>query len=194
MAFLRALAAASCLVDACVQACYPGQKPCGHPHPNRCCGIPTGKAPAPAHVTVAVDPKNVTHQTNPLFNGCHSDSGFTHQPRGFYAQMVLGESFEGLNLTAAEFALQTRGRGSTRQHEVPVAAHPVPSPGSPRNPWSAYHAPTADATAWIDPSRGFHGRSSLSLGYTSGSGVAGLANRGLANEGLVFEAGKEQGC
>ena len=27
--------------------------------------------------------------------GCHSDSGYTHQPRGFYAQLIYGESFEG---------------------------------------------------------------------------------------------------
>ena len=47
---------------------------------------------------MTVDPKNVTHQVNELFNGCHSDSGYTHQPRGLYAQMVLDESFEGFGL------------------------------------------------------------------------------------------------
>ena len=61
-------------------------------------------------------------QINPLFNGCHSDSGFTHQPRGLYAQMILGESFEGLNLSAADFS-SARGAG------------PSQSPGSSRNPW-----------------------------------------------------------
>ena len=30
-----------------------------------------------------------------MCQGCHSDSGFTHQPRGFYAQLIYGESFEG---------------------------------------------------------------------------------------------------
>ena len=44
----------------------------------------------------------MTHKVNPLFNGCHSDSGYTHQPRGLYAQMVLGESFEGLGPKLAE--------------------------------------------------------------------------------------------
>ena len=44
--------------------------------------------------TVTVDPANRTHQINLLFMGCHSDSGYTHQPRGFYSQMVFGESFE----------------------------------------------------------------------------------------------------
>jgi hypothetical protein len=31
--------------------------------------------------------------------GCHSDSGYTHQARGLYAQMIVGESFEGLSRT-----------------------------------------------------------------------------------------------
>ena len=44
---------------------------------------------APIHIDV--DPTNVTHTVNPLFMGCHSDSGYTHQPRGFFAQMILGE-------------------------------------------------------------------------------------------------------
>ena len=26
--------------------------------------------------------------------GCHSDSGFAHTERNFYAQMIYGESFE----------------------------------------------------------------------------------------------------
>ena len=55
-----------------------------------------------ASVTITVDPKNVTHKVNPFWNGCHSDSGYTHQPRGLYAQMVLGESFEGLKPSNAE--------------------------------------------------------------------------------------------
>eukprot|EP01046_Picozoa_sp_COSAG06_P040714 COSAG06_NODE_4955_length_3833_cov_2.419657_3_plen_92_part_00 len=60
---------------AAVHAYLPGQSPCGHPHKTRCCGIPNGPVPAPTPVAVSVDPKNVTHQINPLFNGCHSDSG-----------------------------------------------------------------------------------------------------------------------
>ena len=30
-----------------------------------------------------------------MYMGCHSDSGYTHQPRGFYSQLVFDESFEG---------------------------------------------------------------------------------------------------
>ena len=59
----------------------------------------SGSAPiAVVTVVVTVDPKNVTHTVNELFNGCHSDSGYTHQPRGLYAQMVLDESFEGFDV------------------------------------------------------------------------------------------------
>ena len=58
-----------------VLGCLPGQTLCGHPHKDKCCGVPTGPVPPPVAVTVSVDPKNLTHQINPLFNGCHSDSG-----------------------------------------------------------------------------------------------------------------------
>ena len=31
---------------------------------------------------------------NELTMGCHSDSGFAHEPRALYSQMIMGESFE----------------------------------------------------------------------------------------------------
>eukprot|EP00756_Hemistasia_phaeocysticola_P055443 Hpha_TRINITY_DN31388_c0_g1::TRINITY_DN31388_c0_g1_i1::g.194447::m.194447 len=43
---------------------------------------------------VTVDPANVTHQVSNFTLGCHSDSGYTHQPRGLYSQLIYGESFE----------------------------------------------------------------------------------------------------
>jgi hypothetical protein len=67
--------------------------------------------PAPPSVTIQAD--NVTHAVNRRFMGCHSDSGeaalleysvppmtllnsagYTQQPRGFYSQLIFGESFE----------------------------------------------------------------------------------------------------
>lgn len=48
--------------------------------------------PPPPNVTVFAN--EVTHTVNKLFVGCHSDSGYTHQPRGFYSQLIFGESFE----------------------------------------------------------------------------------------------------
>ena len=39
-----------------------------------------------AQAIIAVD-ANATHPVSPFYLGCHSDSGFVHQPRGLYAQM-----------------------------------------------------------------------------------------------------------
>ena len=47
-----------------------------------------------AAITVTVDPSHVTHDINPLFMGCHSDSGYAHEPRALYSQMIFGASFE----------------------------------------------------------------------------------------------------
>ena len=35
-----------------------------------------------------------THTVNPLYMGCHSDSGFGHQVRSLYSNLLSGESFE----------------------------------------------------------------------------------------------------
>eukprot|EP00658_Telonema_sp_P-2_P038649 TRINITY_DN27689_c0_g1_i2.p1 TRINITY_DN27689_c0_g1~~TRINITY_DN27689_c0_g1_i2.p1 ORF type:complete len:676 (-),score=152.23 TRINITY_DN27689_c0_g1_i2:251-2278(-) len=43
--------------------------------------------------TVTVDIDAVTHQISELAMGCHSDSGYAHQARGFYSQMIVGSSF-----------------------------------------------------------------------------------------------------
>ena len=51
-------------------------------------------ARSPAATTVSVSAGAETHPVNPLFMGCHSDSGFVHQARGFYSQLIFGESFE----------------------------------------------------------------------------------------------------
>ena len=48
---------------------------------------------AAATFTITVGAKP-THTVNPLYFGCHSDSGFTHQVRSFSSQMIFGESFE----------------------------------------------------------------------------------------------------
>ena len=34
------------------------------------------------------------HPVSRFYMGCHSDSGYSHQPRGLYSQLILGESFE----------------------------------------------------------------------------------------------------
>lgn len=292
-------------------------------------------------VTVRVNPKNVTHKVNPLFNGCHSDSGYTHQPRGLYAQMVLGESFEGLGpkpndgddaLTAGvaafpigktislaplsstnllirhcsfqafvatcpcdadfdftvvkglsgvagsisfrsvnypamflgavgagkgeetratlvkgatpdkaslswmpepglsdktKFSFKTLSKtaamaggyltstskstgncaGGVNKGDVVLAKAPTnkadatweththppppPPPPPPLSPWGGFSSGTAVGTASIVSTESFHGKDSLSLKMTAGSGIVGMSNRGLGHEGLVFEASKE---
>ena len=44
--------------------------------------------------TIAVDATKPTHEVNKLYMGCHSDSGFGHQVRSFYSNLLSGESFE----------------------------------------------------------------------------------------------------
>lgn len=45
-------------------------------------------------ITVTINATAPTHTVNPLFMGCHSDSGFGHQVRSFYSNLLSGESFE----------------------------------------------------------------------------------------------------
>ena len=51
-------------------------------------------APLASPVSISVDATRKTHTVNKHFLGCHSDSGYTHQPRGFYSQMIVDASFE----------------------------------------------------------------------------------------------------
>ena len=52
------------------------------------------RAHAGASVVVRVDATQPTHTVNPLYMGCHSDSGFGQQVRSFYSNLLYGESFE----------------------------------------------------------------------------------------------------
>jgi hypothetical protein len=45
-----------------------------------------------AHISIDASAQGTP--INPLYMGCHSDSGFVHQVRGFSSQMIFGESFE----------------------------------------------------------------------------------------------------
>lgn len=113
-----------------------------------------------------------SHRINPHYLGCHSDSGFTHQVRGFSSQMIFGESFE------APQANCTPGRSS--------------------DAWSFYStchscgASSSIVNSTVKPA--MHGASSRRLAITSaaaqGPTIAALRNRGLGNEGLYLEGGK----
>ena len=111
-----------------------------------------------AAATIAVDATKPTHEVNRLYMGCHSDSGFGHQVRGFYSNLLSGESFE-----------------------------PEPSVT-----WGqTLLPPSANANVTLEgKGAGMHGQTALRLSYRSGSGLAGLANRGFRNEGLSLEASR----
>ena len=48
-------------------------------------------------VTVDVDLSSSTHVVNPLYLGCHSDTGYVQTARGLYSQLILDESFVSSN-------------------------------------------------------------------------------------------------
>ena len=51
-------------------------------------------SPTVVLASISVDATQPTHTVDPLYMGCHSDSGFGHQVRGFYSNLLSGESFE----------------------------------------------------------------------------------------------------
>eukprot|EP00854_Cymbomonas_tetramitiformis_P001554 gene1554-2186_t len=111
-------------------------------------------------VELIIDPDNVTHTTNPLYLGCHSDSGYTHQPRGFYSQLLYGETFQ--NITGRVGPGRWNQIYEDAQAKIIAdAAHPFVS-----------------------------GMPSQLLEFESGGGRVGLSNRGLGNEGLALSGGK----
>lgn len=129
-----------------------------------CGALPTlsDTAAGSESLTVLADGGHWT--ANKLFMGCHSDSGFTHEPRGFYSQMVFGESFE----TA-----------------LPEGGGPL----NASNPWSMYAGMSGESVAVLDGVSFFHGVNSLKL-IAKDEDLVGAVNRGLGNEGLTFEAKK----
>ena len=56
--------------------------------------LPIAHAAVPPVVIHVATDAGPTHALNPLHLGCHSDSGFVHQVRGFHSNYIFGESFE----------------------------------------------------------------------------------------------------
>lgn len=119
-----------------------------------------------ATVSLSIDPTNVTHQLRKLDMGCHSDTGYSHQPMGLHAQRIYGPSFE----APAPVHADTDGTG-----------------------WVDVSHGAGLGGAAVDATMAFHGQSSEKLTFSgnTGTGRAAVANRGLGNEGLFFEGGKE---
>ena len=134
----------------------------------------------PSDVVITIDTSlAASHAASPLVMGCHSDSGYTHQPRGFYSQMVVGASFEAAvngivpPIIAAASTLQA-------EHGAPQRIY-----------WNNLTTGTAIGHAKLSNATQFHGESSMCLSFAKGgTGFVGVTNRGLGNEGLVFETGK----
>ena len=103
----------------------------------------------------------VTHRVSPLHMGCHSDSGFAHQPRGLYAELIYGASFQ-------------RVPDPPPRHAQPAALNGTG--------WLAGTGGAAlDSSAPLVPNG-----SSLSLTRPG----TGATNRGFAAEGLFVQAEK----
>ena len=118
----------------------------------------------------------VTHQISELTMGCHSDSGYEHQARSFYAQMIVPDSF---NATTFVRSPHWGGNASTDG-----------SFSSSRVGWNVEKsAPSVRFVHGTDEASRFHDVASEWLAL-AGKGSGGLSNRGMGNAGMVFEAGK----
>jgi len=121
---------------------------------------PPPPPPAPATVTIDVA-SGPDHKMNDWFMGCHTDPGYTQEPRGWYSQLVYGESFE---------------QGTTKV----FAWNDITSS-------NVVATVQLDSNVNVNPNRIVP---SLSITYTSGNGVAGWANRGIGNEGMYIVGGQ----
>eukprot|EP01047_Picozoa_sp_COSAG01_P094621 COSAG01_NODE_25495_length_743_cov_1.007764_1_plen_184_part_00 len=117
---------------------------------------------------------NVTHRLRPLDMGCHSDTGYSHQPRNLYAQKIYGSSFE-------------------------FDYRPSPGPKRTGAGWrpdgsgwlsASVGVGNTDARITGDGHTALHGQASVNLTCGGTGGRAAVANRGLGNEGLYLEAKK----
>jgi hypothetical protein len=116
--------------------------------------------PPPPPATLSVDTSAVDHRINKLFLGCHSDPGYTQEPRGWYSQLVYGESFE---------------KGTTSVY----AWNPITTNGATANV-------ALDPSTTFNPNKP---APSLNVNFQSGNGVAGWSNRGIGNEGMYLVGG-----
>ena len=112
-------------------------------------------------VNVHVDTSS-EHAVSPLYLGCHSDSGYVHQPRGLHAQMVTGESFEQNIEGVCNPSCWTYFRDPSVQASVVVTDHPEFSQGTRHS----VVAPNANLGG-----NAFHGQHSLSVSILNQAAV-----------------------
>ncbi len=132
-------------------------------------------------ITIGVASDAPTHRINPLFLGCHSDSGFVHQVRGFHSQLLFGESFEepqpnvtyGASSNAWNFSASPGVRATSRLLTDTIAP--------------AMHGASSRTLEVSDPGASVEDSDSAAAKPTM---LAALRNRGLANEGLYLRGGR----
>ena len=89
-----------------------------HPPPPL---LPTG----PVDLTIHTD--KATHQISELSMGCHSDSGYAHQARGFYAQMIVGDSFNATDYPDGSWNTESSPGATFTATADPTKFHGTPS-------------------------------------------------------------------
>ena len=118
--------------------------------------------PAPPASLVVHADAPVDHWIDELFNGCHSDPGYTQEPLGWNADIVYGNAFQ--PSPASKISAWNDVSASTATGACALT-------GPPMNP----NRPVP----------------SLACTYTSGSGFLGFSNRGVGNEGFAFQSGRD---
>eukprot|EP00040_Diaphanoeca_grandis_P021646 m.115536 g.115536 ORF g.115536 m.115536 type:complete len:730 (-) comp28432_c0_seq1:40-2229(-) len=116
---------------------------------------------------VTVDPAWVSTTLNPLFMGCHLDSGYGQELGGLDSNLAFSPSFE----------FGDPSKNYTRE-EKPMGTGWVPESTT-----------GVVGTMTLNP-EARHGQTALQLAFKSGTGLYGVANRGIGWEGLYLEGGK----
>lgn len=115
---------------------------------------------------IQVYPELVSHHVNPMHMGCHEDSGYAHNARGFYSELIYGSSFEPLPDAPTPI----------RQSHASALPPPVQ-----RTSWLIGGTASLSST---DPLQ--KGARSLLLSKPGDVAI----NRGFGGEGLVLSAGQ----
>ena len=147
------------------------------------CPTPTfGSPPSPPTLSVTADAGQRLHAANPLYMGCHSDSGFVHQVRGWSSQMVFGESFE------APPAATASGQSSYAWQQVIVGDVKVDVDSDPSlnfSSWPSQRIAIAAGAAGAFACRAGQGRGGAGMegGETRGAERSGEERRGEERRG-----------
>ena len=115
--------------------------------------------------SVVVSAANRTHTINRRFMGCHTDPGFSNEPRGFYSQLIYGEAFEAAPSSAPSQWNNVSAGGASGSAALDAAT-----------PFGANAIPSMRIAF------------AAGGGGGGGGGLVGVSNRGMGNEGLALSA------